>query len=71
MKKLLCALLCVFLLSAALPVLCEDPEEELSMDEIVEAVDLDAPEAGEWTFPVALEDLNPDFVRLANKHYLL
>ena len=71
MKKLLCAMLCIFLLSAALPVLCEDPEEELSMDEIVEAVDLDAPEAGEWTFPVALEDLDPDFVRLANKHYLL
>lgn len=24
-----------------------------------------------WTFPVALEDMRPDYIRLANKHYLL
>ena len=24
-----------------------------------------------WDFPVALEDMNPEFIRLANKHYLL
>lgn len=71
MKKALCVLLGLALLSAALPALCEDPGEELSAEEIVETVDLDAPAAGEWTFPVPLEEMNPDFVRLANKHYLL
>jgi len=41
--------------------------------EIVEYVDLDAVSYGnvEWKFPVALEDLNPEYIRLANKHYLL
>ena len=24
-----------------------------------------------WTFPIALEDMKPDYIRLANKHYLL
>ena len=24
-----------------------------------------------WTFPVALEDMNPEYIVLANKHYLL
>ena len=28
-------------------------------------------EVGEWLFPVALEDMNPEYIRLANKHYLL
>jgi len=43
------------------------------IEEIVEEVDLDAVIYGEvaWDFPVALEDMEPAFVRLANKHYLL
>lgn len=66
MKRFLSLLLGLMLLSV--PCLAE---EELSMTEIVESVDLDQPESGAWDFPVALEDLNPDFVKLANKHYLL
>jgi len=50
-----------------------EEEDDLMIEEIVEDVDLDAQTYGdvEWTFPVALEDMEPDFVRLANKHYLL
>ena len=66
MKRFLSLLLGLMLLSV--PCLAE---EELSMTEIVESVDLDQLESGAWDFPVALEDLNPDFVKLANKHYLL
>ena len=66
MKRFLSLLLGLMLLSV--PCLAE---EDLSMTEIVESVDLDQPESGSWDFPVALEDLNPDFVKLANKHYLL
>ena len=36
----------------------ELPETVMSGDEL-------------WGFPVALEDMNPEFIRLANKHYLL
>ena len=71
MKRFFCSLLCLMLLLSACPAFCEDSEGDLSVDEIVESVDLDTPAAGEWNFPVALEDMNPDFVRLANKHYLL
>ena len=66
MKRFLSLLLGLMLLSV--PCLAE---EDLSMTEIVESVDLDQPESGAWDFPVALEDLNPDFIKLANKHYLL
>ena len=71
MKRFFCSLLCLMLLLSACPAFCEDSEGDLSVDEIVESVELDTPAAGEWNFPVALEDMNPDFVRLANKHYLL
>lgn len=47
-------------------------EEELAVTEIVETVDLDQPAATDgWSFPVALEDMNPEYIVLANKHYLL
>ncbi len=69
------------LLLALLPLLCclfvtaalAEDEGELYIEEIVEYVDLDATVYGdvEWTFPIALEDMDPEFVRLANKHYLL
>ena len=48
-------------------------EEDLLIEEIVEDVNLDAVVYGdvEWRFPVALEDMDPEYIRLANKHYLL
>ena len=48
-------------------------EEELSMLDVIEEIDVDAPTYGNvaWDFPVALEDMKPEFVVLANKHYLL
>ncbi len=67
MARWLCLLGCLMML---LP-LWGAAEEEISMAQIVESVDLDTPEAGGWNFPVALEEMDPDFVRLANKHYLL
>ena len=73
MKKTLAALICLFL--TALPVfgsMAED-DEDLMIEEIVEYVDLDEVSYGDvsWDFPIALEDLNPEYIRLANKHYLL
>ena len=68
MKRLICALFAVMLLvPAALA------DGDLSIEEIVEVIDLDATVYGDtvWDFPVALEDMEPDFVVLANKHYLL
>ena len=54
--------------------LAED-DEELLMEELIEEVILDDETdlAGDalWDFPVALEDLDPTLVVLANKHYLL
>ena len=56
-----------------LPSALSEEDSDLEIEEIVEYVDLDAVsyEGVEWTFPVALEDMRPDYVRLANKHYLL
>ena len=55
-----------------------DDGDELALDEIIEEeiiedVDHDAVTYGgiTWDFPIALEDMEPDFVRIANKHYLL
>ena len=59
-----------------LPALADDPEDEdISIDELVEEVYLE--DDGEiavdayWNFPIALEDLDPTLLVLANKHYLL
>ena len=72
MKKLLiCLCLLALLCLPAAGFAEEEPPEEADIEE---TVDLDAPETtgeAEWTFPVALEDMDPQFVRLANKHYLL
>lgn len=69
MKKICCFLLALALLLPAVS-LAELDEEELELEE--EEVDLEAP-AGEavWDFPIALEDMNPEYIVLANKHYLL
>ena len=48
-------------------------EEELTLGDVIEEIDVDAPSYGNvaWNFPVALDDMKPEFVVLANKHYLL
>ena len=55
-----------------LPVLAEEDDWSAS-ETVVEDVDLDAEDRDGpvWNFPVALEDMDPRFVVLANKHYLL
>ncbi len=75
-RKLLCALCAVCLACAPLAAFAEE-EDDLLIEEVVEGeiVPSDPEPAADgeavWAFPVALEDLDPDFVRLANKHYLL
>ena len=66
------AIILVFSVLSALPCLAEEAED-FSIEEIVEDVDLDATfyEDIPWNFPVALEDMKPEYVVLANKHYLL
>ena len=68
MRRLLCAVLALMLL---IPAALADGD--LEIEEILEIIDLDATVYGDavWDFPVALEDMEPDFVVLANKHYLL
>ena len=75
-KRLLPVLLCMTLLAAFSQSYAEDQDDEdISMEELVEEVILE--EDGEvvmdalWTFPVALEDMDPTLLALANKHYLL
>ena len=56
----------------SLPAAAEE-YDDLSIEEIVEDVDLDSVAYNDivWEFPVALEDMNPEYIILANKHYLL
>ncbi len=73
MKKLLSPAL---FLSLLLLFPCPAPAEEegdYSIEEIVEYEDLDAVSYGEteWLFALPLEEMNPEYIRLANKHYLL
>lgn len=71
MKRILCLLAALVLCFSFAA--CAEEEEELLVEEVVEGNEQEAESSGgaEWTFPVALEDMNPDFVVLANKHYLL
>ena len=71
-SKILSSALCLFLLLPC-PAPAEAEEDDLIIEEIIEESGPDAPVYGEaeWTFPVALEDLDPGLIRLANKHYLL
>ena len=69
MKRPVCILLAALLLlcAAAAPAGAEGfTEEEIDLEDILEIK-----EDLLWTFPVALEDLNPEYIILANKHYLL
>ena len=80
MKKFLCVVFSVILLLQACA-LAELDEEDLLIEEVVDGEEfIGEPEAAEepegpaeavWNFPVALEDMNPEYIILANKHYLL
>ncbi len=71
MKRVFCFLLFLLLLwPAAVP--AELEEDELLIEEFVDEPDAEKQsEEAVWDFPVALEDMNPDFIVLANRHYLL
>lgn len=68
MKRIVCLLLVLLLLPAAAP--AELDEEELEFEEFDVEEGIPTAEAV-WDFPVALEDMNPEYLVLANKHYLL
>ena len=77
MKRIVCILLALLLLTP-MASLAELEEEELEVEELDLGSDETAAETvsvagGEevWNFPVALEDMNPEYIILANKHYLL
>ena len=70
MKRWLGWLMALLLLitAAAAPAAAENAfdEEEIDIDEL-----LKIEEDLLWSFPVALEEMNPEYIVLANKHYLL
>ena len=74
MKRVIWLLLAVLLLAGT--VVCGTAEGGFEEEEI-DIEDLEAltetVETGDplWDFPVALGDMNPEYIRLANKHYLL
>ena len=74
MKKattiLLAFLLCCAML---LPGTAEDAvtEEDLDIEDILDIKEVLAEEDPLWNFPVALKDMNPEYVRLVNNHYML
>ena len=72
MKRIICIACAMSLLWAACA-RAEENEDDLLIEEIIEDVDLDAVSYGEvsWDFALPLEDIDPEYIRLANKHYLL
>ena len=74
MKRRISMLLAVLLLwCIAVPGTAEGgfEEEEIDIFDLEEMSETAAANDPLWDFPVALEDMNPEFIRLANKHYLL
>ena len=71
MKRTLCLFLSLMLLLPAVS-LAELDEDELLIEEFLgdEPGPADAP-AAVWDFPISLADMDPEYVILANKHYLL
>lgn len=81
-KRLLPLALCLLLTLSVCPAWAEEADDYSIFDvtddveivwedeEIIEVVNADG-QVVEWTFPVALEDMNPTFVMLANKTMLL
>ncbi len=69
MKRIWCILMLLVLLLPAAS-MGELDEEDLEFEDF--DVDSGVPaEEPAWDFPVALEDMNPEYIILANKHYLL
>ena len=66
MKKLVCLVLALLLLCTGAAGEEDFLEEEIDLEEMLEIR-----EDLLWDFPVALEDMEPQFIVLANKHYLL
>ena len=74
MKRRISTLLAILLLwCIAMPGTSEGgfEEEEIDIFDLEEMSETVAAGDPLWEFPVALEDMNPEFIRLANKHYLL
>ena len=70
MKRICCFLLVLCLMMTVAAAAEENPDiagDDLDIEEVPEGES----EAAVWSFPVALEDLEPQFVVLANKHYKL
>ena len=69
------AILCLLLMLSLLPVsgLAEEEEEEIlfSLEDEVELEEIPGYGDVEWDFPLMLEQMDPDMIRLANKHVLL
>ena len=69
------AILCLLLMLSLLPVsgLAEEEEEEIlfSLEDEVELEEIPGYGDVEWNFPLMLEQMDPDMIRLANKHVLL
>lgn len=74
-RRLLAVMACAALLGALTAWTADQAfaEAEVEIEEIIEEVNLDAAVYGgvAWNFPLALEEMNPEYIRLANKHYLL
>ena len=70
MKRIICLLLALMLV---LPIAASAEDDELDIEETIEDSEPEAGDAAEpeWNFPLALEDMNPEYIILANKHYLL
>ena len=68
-RTLLAALLALMLLVA--PVLAEDDDEEISIFDLWDFEEELLLDDVSWQFPVALEDMDPAMIRLANKHVFL
>ena len=69
MKRIACLFLALLLILPAAS-MAEPDEEELDFEEFDPDAGIPVSEAS-WDFPVALEDMNPEYIILANKHYLL
>ena len=67
MKRLICLLLALMLLLPA----AVYAEDDLEIEETTGDEEEETSGEAEWTFPVALEDMDPQFIVLANKHYKL
>ena len=65
MKRIICFILFLLLIMPMIGL----AESEEGTDVVEETVEADG--EAEWSFPVALEDMEPQFVVLANKHYKL